>query len=90
MEESPKTSTVKKLIRSMPATCSNQISVTASMYDMAIFMLCFRKQCQEDLVLVLLKFHLRVLYMVTNDAFKMCWLKHLNIFLIVPRTGKIL
>lgn len=53
MEESPKRSTMKKLVRSVPATYTNQISVTASMYDMAIFMLCFRKQCQDDLVLVL-------------------------------------
>lgn len=56
MENNPKTSTVQKLIGSMPATFTNQtvnqkkqISITEFILDTTIFMLYFRKQCQEDL-----------------------------------------
>lgn len=56
IENGPKTSTVQKLIESVPATFTNQtviqknqISITESILDMTVFMLCFRKQCQEDL-----------------------------------------
>lgn len=55
MENSPKTSTMQKL-GSVPATLTNQfvkkknqIGITESILDMIMFMLPFRKQCQEDL-----------------------------------------
>lgn len=65
MENSPKTSTVQKLVGSLPATFTNQtvnqknqISITESILGMTIFILYFRQQCQEDLAFSSEKFRL--------------------------------
>lgn len=56
IENSPKTSMVQKLVGSVPGTFTNQIiiqknpiSISESILQMTIFMLYFRKQCQEGL-----------------------------------------